>query len=263
MNIYVMVDAEGLCGIQQTEQVMTGGPRYQELRQLMTDEINVCVAGLKEGGADRIYVRDAHGTGSNDYWDQLSKDAYRYIIGNSGSVRMPGLEDCHAVILLGYHAMAGTPKAVLEHTMSSKSWQNCWINDQLSGEVAIDAAIAGEQGKPVIMVSGDDKVCAEAKAIMPQIVTAAVKTGLSAQGAIHLPKDAAYSLIRQASAQAVQLAKTGQVKPYTVKTPVRLRLELVERGLVPGELARPDLARIDGRTYEVTAATVEEALFRL
>ncbi len=263
MNIYVMVDAEGLCGIQQTEQVLTDGPRYQELRQLMTDEINVCVAGLKAGGADRIYVRDAHGTGSNVYWDQLSKDAYRYIIGQSGSVRMPGLEDCQAVVLLGYHAMAGTAKAVLEHTMSSKSWQNCWLNDQLSGEVAIDAAIAGEQGRPVIMVSGDDKVCAEAKAIMPDIVTAGVKTGLSAQGAIHLPKAAAYQLIRQSAARAVQLAKEDKIKPYTIKSPVRMRLELVERGLVPSLVSRPDVKIIDGRTYEVTADTVEEALFRL
>jgi D-aminopeptidase len=34
--------------------------------------------------------------------------------------------------------------------MSSKAWQNCWINGALSGEVALDAAHAGDLGKPVI-----------------------------------------------------------------------------------------------------------------
>jgi hypothetical protein len=42
-----------------------------------------------------------------------------------------------------------------------------------------------------------------------------------------------------------------------------MRLELVERGKVPDPLARPDVRQIDGRTYEVTAETVEMALNRL
>ena len=36
-----------------------------------------------------------------------------------------------AVILLGYHAMAGTPGGILEHTMSSASVQNYWINGNI------------------------------------------------------------------------------------------------------------------------------------
>ena len=263
MNIYVMVDAEGLSGIHLSEQVIAGGRYYQEFRQAMTEEINACVAGLKEGGADQVLVRDAHASGSNVIWSQLSDEADGYIIGDSGGRRMPGLESCDAVVLLGYHAMAGTVPGVLEHTMSSKAWQNCWINGRKSGEVGLDAAIAGEQGKPVILVTGDNQVCAEAKALLPDVMTATVKQALSCEGAIHLPRGKASQLIRQKAAAAAALARDGSFQPLVISRPVTLRLELVERGSVPAAIARPDVRQIDGRTYEVTAGSVEAALYRL
>ena len=52
------------------------------------------------------------------------------------------LSMCDGVILLGYHAMAGTPLGVLEHTSSAARWQNCWVNDEKAGEILIDAATA-------------------------------------------------------------------------------------------------------------------------
>lgn len=263
MNVYVMVDAEGLSGIHLASQVMSDGALYQEFRQMMTDEINACVEGLKSGGAERVIVRDAHASGNNVLWSRLTSLADGYVIGNSPHERMPGIESCQALVLLGYHAMAGTRHAVLEHTMSSRHWQNFWINGRKSGEVGIDAAIAGERGVPVILVSGDDKVCAEARDFLPDVVTAQVKQGLAVEGAIHLPRDRAYDLIRQKAAEAVRQAETGAIRPFKVTSPVTLRLELVERGQIPDPLARPDIHRLDGRTYEVTADSVEAALWRL
>lgn len=258
-----MVDAEGISGVHLKEQVMSNGPLYAEFRKYMTQEINVCVEGLKAGGADKIVVRDAHSSGTNVLWHELSPLAYEYVIGSCGTVRMPGIEECDAVVLLGYHAMAGTPMAVLEHTMSSLTWQNFWINGKKSGEVALDAAIAGDYNKPVIMVSGDDKVCAEAAELLPGVVTAQVKKGLSIYGARHLPMEKAYELIRKKSAEAVQKVISGDIKPYKVSTPVTLRLEVVERGRIPNIYSKPYAKIIDGHTYEVTGSSVEEALFRL
>jgi D-amino peptidase len=159
--------------------------------------------------------------------------------------------------------MAGTVPAVLEHTMSSMAWQNCWINGKKSGEVAIDAAIAGEQGKPVILVTGDNRVCSEAKEWLPDVTTAVVKEALSCEGAIHLPRGKAYQLIRQQAAAAVSKARTKAFQPLEVGHPVTLRIELVERGKTPQAIARPEVRLIDGRTYEITADSVEAALYRL
>ena len=70
MNIFIMVDMEGISGIFSREQVMQNGSRYQEGRQLMVQDINVCVKACKEAGAEKVYVRDCHGGGSNVIWSE-------------------------------------------------------------------------------------------------------------------------------------------------------------------------------------------------
>ena len=171
MNIYIMTDLEGISGITSREQVLPEASRYAEGRRLMVNDINVVVRACKEAGAEKVYVRDCHGGGMNVIWSELCEEADGYIIGYTGDDRFPCLDECDAVILLGYHAMAGTPGGTLEHSMSSTSIQNYHINGVQAGEVAIDAGIVGDKGKPVIMVSGDDKVCREAEALLPSAVS--------------------------------------------------------------------------------------------
>ena len=261
MNIYIMVDAEGISGIYDSQQVMSTGTRYQEGRVLMVADINACIEGCKEAGADKIYVRDCHGSGSNVIWSQLSSLADYYILGNTGQDRFPGLDECQGVILLGYHAMAGTPGAILEHTMSSASVQNYWINGMKVGELAIDTGIVGDRGKPVIMVSGDDKVCLEAKRLLPNVVTAEVKRGITWRGGMLLPPEKSYALIREKAREAV--SSMDRQEPLVFSKPIRLRVEMTERGVLPLPYSKPYMTIIDGRTYVVEGDTVEEALFRL
>lgn len=263
MNIYIMVDAEGISGVFDHEQVMSSSAsgRYNEGRELMVKDINACVEACKEAGADKIYVRDCHGSGSNVIWSKLSNLADYYIIGYTGQDRFPGLDECDGVILLGYHSMAGTPSGMLEHTMSSKSVQNYWINGQKAGEIAIDAGIVGDRGKPVIMVSGDDKACREAEALLPGVVTAEVKKGITWKGGMLLPPEKAYALIKAKTKEAI--SKLHSQKPLIYEKPIRLRVELTERSMLPLQYSKPYMNIIDGRTYEVEGSTMEEALFRL
>ena len=263
MNIYIMVDIEGISGIVNKEQTNPKGSMYAEGRQMITDEINVCVKACKEAGADKVYVQDAHGgTDVNAKWLELCSEADGYILGcgYKGPGRLPYIEACDAMILLGYHAMAGTPGAILEHTMCTASIQNYWINGKLAGETAVDAGIAGDFGKPVIMVSGDDKVCAEAKALMPWCVTAEVKKGITCYGGLLLPKEKAHALIRQKTIEAIKNFKN--TKPLVFDKPVTLRVERPERGELPSPYEKPYMKVVDGRTFEVTGDTMEEALYR-
>ena len=261
MNVYIMVDLEGISGVFHPDQ-MSDGIRYEEARRYMTWDINACAEGCKNAGAKKIIVHDAHSGGRNALWHELSPLIDEFIVGQKGrQQRMPCIEECDAIILLGYHAMAGTSNAILEHTWSSADWQNLWINGNPSGEIALDAAIAGEYGKPVIMVSGDDYACAEARDLIPGIVTAEVKKGLSVSGASLLVKEAAHELIRSRASEAVQ--KADQITPHLLPKPIKIQLELVERRQLPPKHAKPYMNIIDGRTYEVTANSVEEGLFRL
>ncbi|MFH0964636.1 MAG: M55 family metallopeptidase [Planctomycetota bacterium] len=255
MKIFVMVDMEGISGVCRKSQVLADGAHYQSARKYLTWDVNACVDGSFAGGAAEVVVCDAHSSGYNFLWEELDPRA-QYVQGDSPEERIPGIASCDGLILLGYHAMAGTRRAVLEHTMSSVEWQNFWINGVKCGEIAIDAAVAGHHDVPTIMTSGDDKACREARRFIKGVVTAEVKKGLDVQGAVLLPKDRARDLIARAAARAVR--KCAQIKPFKVKSPVTMRLELVSRGRLP--LSRPYVKVIDGRTFEVTAPTVEEAL---
>ncbi len=255
MKVFVMCDMEGISGIVKVAQVVPGGPDYQTGRMYMTRDVNACVAGCIEGGATTVVVRDAHYMGFNMIAEHLDPRA-EYVQGQSPAERIPNIADFDGLILLGYHAMAGTPEALHEHTMSPEAWQNLWINGVKSGELAIDAGIAGDHGVPTIMVSGDDKLCDEARQFLKDVVTVQVKKGLAAEGGQLLPAERAHQLIREGAARACLDYK--KMKPYRVRKPVKMRLELVSRGRLP--IGRPDTKILDGRTFEVTGKTVEEAL---
>jgi len=255
MNVFIMVDLEGISGVCRASQVSQDGAHYPTARKFMTGDVNACVEGCFTGGAERVVVRDAHSGGFNLLWEEVDPRA-EVIQGTPGRERIPDLAHFNGLILLGYHAMAGTREAILEHTMSSKGWQNLWINGRKSGEVAIDAGIAADHGVPTIMVTGDDKVCKEARRLLKGVVAVEVKKGLDVEGGRLLSREAAHRRIREGAAKAV--AKCPSIRPVKVASPVTMRLERVSRGRVPAD--RKDVKVLDGRTYEVTAPTVEEAL---
>lgn len=261
MRVFVAVDMEGISGIVDPAQVRTSESSYRGGCDLMLADANACIAGCFAGGATAVTVWDAHGGGLNMPWERIDPRATLQQGGNDLG-RLHDIDRFDALILLGYHAMAGTPNAVLEHTMSSPVWQNLWLNGRKAGEIAIDAGIAGDAGVPTIMVSGDDACCREARRWMPGIHTAAVKTGLASNGARLLAPEPARRLIAATAERACR--GFDKVKPLSLRKPVKLRLELVERHPLPQAAAgKPWLRVIDGRTFEVTGADTREALYRL
>ncbi|GHU78492.1 hypothetical protein AGMMS49992_29220 [Clostridia bacterium] len=260
MNVYMMVDAEGCSGVFDSTQVIEEQPRYAYGRQCMTNDVNTCVEACKAAGVNKIFVRDCHYRGRNLIWEELSPKADYYICGDTGNERCPALDECDCVMLVGYHAMAGSSAAILEHTMSSEYVQNYYLNGICAGELAIDAGIAGDHGKPVVFVSGDSAVCAEAQALLPWVTTAEVKKGLTIEGGLLLPPARAYELLAVKTRKAI--ANFSNAEIYTVEKPVRLRVETCERSKLPYHRVKPYMRIINARTFEVTGATVEEALFR-
>ncbi|MBE6912380.1 MAG: hypothetical protein E7473_07635 [Ruminococcaceae bacterium] len=256
MNLYVMVDLEGISGICSRDQIL--GDRISEGRLMMTEDINACVNAAKEAGVEKIYVRDCHGTSNTVIYEKLSDNADYYLCGYMGEARYMGIEDCDAVILLGYHAMAGTLGGLLEHTFSSKNIQNYWLNGKKVGEAEIDTLGVGEFDKPVIMVSGDDKLCEEVKEFSPKTVLCEVKRGMTWNGAMLLPKAKAHQKIAECTKEAIK--KYNEIPIHKKQAPLTLRVELCERGVLPFVANDPRMKIIDGRTYEKTADTIADLL---
>ena len=256
MKIYIFCDMEGISGITQRDHVTPGATLYPLGCKLMEMDINACIDGCFQAGAEKVIVRDGHGAGINVNPLEIDPRA-ELIQGAAGNYRFPGLDGCSALILLGYHAMAGTKCAVLEHTYSSGHIQNMWLSGKLAGEFAIDATIAAEHGVPTIMTSGDDKLCAEAKDFLPETIACQVKTSLNVYGAQMLSPQKAHELITAKTIEAVGKIKSIPL-PKTA-SPAVLKRELVERGSLPSA-KRAGITLIDGRTYEISSDTLEEAL---
>ena len=79
----------------------------------MTADINACAEGCKAGGADLVVVRDGHGGSYSVRWEKLSPAVDEVLCGPYGDDRFEGIDGFDGLILLGYHAMAGTGAAVL------------------------------------------------------------------------------------------------------------------------------------------------------
>ena len=251
MKIYICTDLEGISGVthwDQTREMTTA--LYQHARHLLTQEVNACVQGCLDGGASEVVVMDGHGGGFNFVPDELHPGA-TYVTGPNRPAMLPGLDESFAAaILLGYHAMAGTPRAVLAHTQSSKAGCRYWYNGRESGEIAQSAAVCGHYGVPVVMVTGDDATCAEAKAFLGEAVaTVAVKRGISITCCEMVPPQRAWELIRKAAAES--LAHIAQCKPYAIDLPIHARLSYLTAEIAD-TAGRKLSKRVDATTYERT-----------
>lgn len=261
MNVFISADMEGIGGILMKDQLTRDAPLYEEARRLLTAEVNAAVAGAFDGGATRVIVKDAHGSGYNLVMEGVDHRA-EILAGPSFPERFAGLDESFAgVILLGYHAKAGTPAAVCAHTMSSVSWERYELCGVEVGEVGIDAALAGTYGVPVLMVSGDDKVCAEARALLGgAVVTCEVKRGLNRHGALMKAPFAARKMVREAAARAVSSEPRPAV--YAPLPYYEARLTYVEASMADERVKTADAQRLDERTLLFRGDDLRDVIHR-
>jgi D-amino peptidase len=250
ISVYIFADMEGCSGLTNRDQL------GQEGNLRMAEDMNACIAACFEAGATRVIVRDGHGGGKNVDPQFIDKRA-KLVQGDTPDVRFKGIEGCDAVILVGYHARALTPAAIMAHSYSSATIQSMYLNGNAVGEIGIDAAIAGEHQVPVVMVSGDDKACLEAEEWIPGVVTCRVKTASSASSGTCLPLEEAHSLIGFKTKEA--LSKKNSIQPVRVKYPATMRWEYIPEG--SPRVYAPDFKPFpDPRFRELSSGNVEKML---
>jgi D-amino peptidase len=111
-----------------------------------------------------------------------------------------------------------------------------------------NAALAGSYGVPVVLVSGDRAVTEEARALLGQIETVAVKEGISRTAARCLAPQVAQQRIRQAAERALGL----RIKPFVLTPPITVQIAFQRAGYADQAALIPGSRRVDGRTVEWT-----------
>jgi D-amino peptidase len=252
MKVYIVTDMEGISGIWRQEMVQPSeAEHYTVGRRLLMGDINAAVRGAFEGGATHVVVNDGHGGAPHILLEEMDERA-EYLRPASGCP-LAGLDESFdAVFHIGGHAMAGTRNAFLDHTQSSASWYNYYLNGKKYGEIGQTAIIAGHFGVPLVLVSGDQAACDEARELLGdgQVVTVAVKSALGRQWARCLHPRRAQKMIEEGAKQALQLV--GKVQPYRIETPIRVRLEFYRSDMADPYENHPRVERVGAREIEVT-----------
>ena len=218
-KVYVSVDMEGISGVNGNDQTSAGQPEYGRARKLMAEDANAAIRGAFAGGATEVVVNDSHGSQRNLLPEDLDPRARLISHSFKRYGMMEGLDDSFdAIIFVGYHAKADSPRGVFAHTGSGVV-RDLQINGQSVGEGGMNAALAAWYGVPVVAVSGDDVAVAEVKGNVPGIQTAVVKRAINMRAVELKPLQQARREIQDACRDGVAAARTTSPRrqgPYRV-----------------------------------------------
>ena len=230
LKVFISIDMEGVTGVANWEDVSRDGKDYDLFRKLMTLEANAAVEGAAAAGASEIWVRDSHGSARNilpDLLDRRTTLVRDWSGGPKGM--MEGIDESFdAVIFIGYHAKAGTPDSLLEHT-SSGSVTDFSVNGISMPEAGYNALIAGEYGVPVVFVAGDRTLCEHVTALFGEVETVPVKHGIGA-AAVSLHPEVTREQIRTGVEKA--LRRLPDFAPYRLDAPYTLVVKLKDETIV-------------------------------
>lgn len=258
MKILIAADMEGISGVVHWDHVNAKHADYARFRKLMTGDVNAAVRGAYDAGVKEVIVSDGHGSFRNILIEELDPRV-RLNAGQPGPLAMvQGIDaGVTAAMFIGYHARVGTQNAILDHTWSSSSVAGVWLNGQAFGEIGVNAAVCGHFGVPVIMISGDQTACAEAKDLLGQIEIAVVKQAGGRMAAECLPPEVAQEKICEASRRAVERLRSGEApKPLQLERPIRGTLELMTSDMADRAEVLPGAQRLEGRRIGFVADDV-------
>lgn len=255
MNILIAADMEGITGVTHWDHVDPDNPEYARFRSLMTGDVNAAIRGAFVGGASRVMVTDGHHYGRNILIEELDPRAALNCGAPSPLSMVQGVDQgVDGVLFVGYHARAGARDAILDHTWSSERLANLWINERLFGESGLNGAVCGHFGAPVIMVSGDQTVCAEAREFFGDVETAVVKTAAGRMAAECRSPQETQPLIEEAARRAVsRLAQKQAPAPFEVTAPVRMVIEFTRSEMADEAAILPGARRVEDRKVAYTA----------
>jgi D-amino peptidase len=258
MRVFISADIEGITGVCHVKQADDlGSPAWREACRFMRADVDAALEGCLSAGVDEIVVSDGHYDGDNLSADGLPAGVSLVSGAQQGLSMMEGIgEGFDAALFVGYHAMAGTQAAVLAHTWNGELARVTLVDEaggvrREVGELGLNAAVAGAFGVPAVFTSGDDKLALEAQAIVPGIVTAAVKEGISRTAAmLHDPSSA-----RAAIRAGVERALRADRRPGPLRWDGRsLELEFGRAEWCDKAAACPGTRRLDGRRLLIPAA---------
>jgi D-amino peptidase len=220
VRVYISVDMEGISGVNSDNQTSAAGAEYGRARRLMVEDANAAIRGAFEGGATDVLVNDSHGSQRNLLPEDLDSRARLVSHSFKRHGMMEGLDSTFdAVVFVGYHAKAGSPRGLFAHT-GSGVLADLRVNGRSVGEGGMNALLAQWYGVPVVVVTGDDVAVEEQRETAPAVRGVVVKRAINSRAVELRPLADARRDIQQAVRDGVFGARRGtpqHAPQYTVR----------------------------------------------
>lgn len=223
-KVYISVDMEGISGVVGDDQTSAGQPEYNRSRKLMAEDANAAIRGAFAGGATEVVVNDSHGSQRNLLPEDLDPRARLISHSFKRHGMVEGLDETFdAVIFVGYHAKADSPRGLFAHTGSGVV-KDVIVNGRSAGEGGLNTLMAQWYGVPVVMISGDDVAVAQQKEWTPNIRGVVVKRAINMRAVEARPLAEARKDIESAAREGVAAARKSspdRAASYTVRMQLR------------------------------------------
>lgn len=249
---------EGATGVTWPADCKPGTEQWQRCRAMFTSDVNGAIAGLLDGGADEVLVNEAHATMRNLLLERLDERAVMLTGRHKDLSMVEGIQhgDVDGVVFLGYHTGAGT-EGVLAHTYLPNSVTGVWVDGVPASEGYLNSLVAAEYGVPVVLVTGDDRTCADAAGYAPGAHTVAVKDYISRYAAVCRPPARTFADIRTAAKAATALA--GRAEPSNAG-PFTVEVEVDAAQLTMNACVVPTVERVAERRVRYVAANAYDMI---
>lgn len=207
-RILLIYDMEGLSGQDNIDTTVPSNPAYPSGQKLLTDDVNAVVSGLLAGGAHSVAVADGHGSSSeiDILVDQLDRRA-KLVTRNESNENAATYD---GIAIVGMHAGSGSGGFAAHTWTAGVEFK---INGYALNEAQLIGLTHGEQGLPVIFVSGDDRLGEELKTL-PWIEYVTVKQATGVRSAVLVPLAEAHRKLTLGAQRAIKrlpVAKLMQV----------------------------------------------------
>jgi D-amino peptidase len=257
-KILISADMEGATGVTWPADCLPGTPEWQRCRPMFTSDVNAAIAGLFDGGADEVCVNEAHMTMRNLLLERLD-DRATMLTGRHKALSMvEGVQhgDVDGIAFVGYHTGAGD-EGVLAHTYLGNSLTGVFVDGVRASEGLLNSLVVAEYGTPVVLVTGDDRACADAQCYAPDAPAVAVKDYVSRYAAVCRTPARTAADIRAAAAGAVTLATRHEPAPPRTRT---IEITFDAEHLAGAATVVPGVEQTGPRRVAYTAPTMYEGI---
>lgn len=250
LKLYLSADLEGISWVTSPLQCnrQPDETAYRMAVAQLGLEVRTVIDAAFEAGTTEIVVNDSHCTMANLGLSDVGSNV-SLVSGKPKICAMSaGLDSSFdAAMYIGYHAKAGTENGILNHTFHSRIF-DVTVNGQSLGETGINAYYASlNYGVPVVLVSGDQALCAEAGELLPSAKTVLTKNSISTTAAINRPLDDVLADYKTSVKEAVSQKAQWKKQLLSLKAPYRMEITYLTSLDADCAMMLSQLKRIDGR----------------